>query len=56
MPNRLQWWRDRPRDPRFMLVLATLTLITLATAFALHLHITAKAVSSGAASGLPLVY
>jgi hypothetical protein len=37
-----------------MLVLAALTLITLATALALH--ITVKAVSSGAASGLPLVY
>jgi hypothetical protein len=37
-----------------MLVLAALTLITLATAFALHIAV--KAISSGAASGLPLVY
>jgi hypothetical protein len=57
MPTRLQWWRDRPRDPRVMLVLGALTLIMLATALALHLYIIVKAVSSSsAASGLPLVY
>ena len=56
MPTRLQWWRDRTRDPRVMLVLGALILITFATALALHLYIIVKAVSSGAASGLLLVY
>jgi hypothetical protein len=50
MPTRLQWWRDRSRDPRVMLVLGALTLIMLATALALHVYIIVKAVSSSSAA------
>jgi len=33
MATRLQWWRDRLRDPEWMLALATIALGVIAFAF-----------------------
>src|SRR5262249_44082698 len=60
MATRLQWWRDRLRDPEWMLALATIALGVIAFAFYFTILWISMPVATGyigpALRGLPSVF